>query len=110
MLTVTVEEVQGAAGAPSLTLGVGKGLLDLEVVWELAEHTESEDAKGRERRVFQAERYQPLHRPDGADGEREYGVGSDDDAEGENKVQVINGLVHHVKLCSCDSFVRRRAA
>lgn len=54
MLTVTVEEVQGAAGAPSLTLGVGKGLLDLEVVWELAEHTESEDAKGRERRVFQA--------------------------------------------------------
>lgn len=47
-----------------------------------------------------------MHRPD---GEGEYGVGADDEAEA-NKVHVINGLVHHVKLCSLDSCLSRRAA
>lgn len=48
-----------------------------------------------------------MHRPV---GEREQGVGANDEVEEENKVQIISGLLHHVKLCSLDSVVNGRAA
>lgn len=94
MLNVMVEDVQGAMGAPQkdtqLEFRSGQSFLekglnhDLKVVQELAEHAESENAKGMKN--IPNRRLQHMHRPD---YERECGVGADDEAEEEDKVQII---------------------
>lgn len=41
-------------------------------------------------------------------GEREQGVGVNDEVEEENKVQIISGFLYYVKLCSFDFVVNGR--
>lgn len=50
---------------------------------------------------------QHMHKPN---GETECRVGMDDETEEESQVQIISGLVQHVKECRLDSVVNRKAA
>lgn len=60
---------------------------------------QSEDTKGRKRRVFQTEVTVYA---------QTWWGGADDEAEEETKVHIISDLVHCVKLCSLNCVVSRR--